>query len=189
VPLEPAGSADAILSAFARWSAQARVRQEAAGRARERWLHQQATEAATFTGTLLDVAESHTTVTVLTGQRRFSGRLVGVGRDLCVLEDPGRVTVIALEHVIAVQPFPGPTEPRSRAASGDRPVSLQMNFRGALGAMAVDLAPLRVALLGTETLAGTLRSAGEDVITLQMPGTPPRPAYLPIRAIEAFSPL
>ena len=54
---DPESQADALLSAFARWSAEVRVRDEAAGRTRQRWLHQQASEAATFTGTLLDLAE------------------------------------------------------------------------------------------------------------------------------------
>jgi hypothetical protein len=188
VSLDPPGDADALLSAFARWSAHTRVRDEVAGRARQRWLEQQAAEAATLTGTLLDLAEGEAPVTVLSTQRRFSGRLVGVGSDLCVLEAPARVTVIALRQVIAVRPHPSPATPRPPTASGDRAAHLTMTFRSALAAMAMDLSPVRLALIGTETLTGELTGAGDDVITLRLPGIPPRPAYLPIAAVEAFSP-
>jgi hypothetical protein len=188
VPSDLPGDADALLSAFARWSAQARVGDEAASRSRERWLRQQATESATLAGTLLDLAEGQAMVSVLSPQRRFSGRLVGAGKDFCVLEEPGRVTVIALSRVIAVQPHLSAGTPRPGAASGDRAVNLDITFCSALAALATDLAPVRVALVGTEVLVGELVSAGEDVITLRTPGTPPRPAYLPIAAVEAFSP-
>ena len=184
---DPLGDADALLSAFARWSAHTRVHGEVVGRARQRWLEQQAAEAATLTGTLLDMAEGEAPVTVLSPQRRFSGRLVGVGADLCVLEASARVTVIALRQVIAVRPHPGAT-PRPRTASGDRAVHLTMTFRNALAAMAMDVSPVRIALAGTETLTGELTGAGDDVITLRLAGVPPRPAYLPIAAVEAFSP-
>jgi len=185
---EPPGDAESLLSAFARWAAGTRVRDEAAGRARQRWLHQQASEAATLAGTLLDLAEGRAAVTILSAQRRYSGHLVGVGADLCVLEEPGRVTVVGLSRVIAVQPQPTPATARPAAASGNRAIEMVMTFQGALSAMAMDLAPVRIALVGTEILIGDLMGAGEDVVTLRVPGTPPRPAYLPVAAIEAFSP-
>ena len=58
----------------------------------------------------------------------------------------------------------------------------------ALAALAADLAPVRVALCGTETLTGELAGVGEDVVTLRVPTLPPQVVYLPMGAIESFSP-
>jgi hypothetical protein len=186
--VDPEGQADALLLAFARWSAEVRLRDGAAGRSRQRWLHQQASEAATFAGTLLDLAERRAAVSLLSPGRRFAGRLVGVGPDFCVLEEATRATVVALGRVIAVQPHPrGPTPPVA-VASGDRRAVLEMTFAQALAAMAADLAPLRLALIGSETLVGDLVGAGEDVVTLRLPGNPPRPTFVPVTAVEGFSP-
>ena len=48
-------------------------------------------------------------------------------------------------------------------------------------------APLRLALRGTETLVGDLVGVGEDVVTVRVSGHPPRSAYVPLDAVEAFS--
>jgi hypothetical protein len=188
VPADDGSQADALLNAFARWSAEMRVRAETTGRSRQRWLHQQASESATFAGTLLDLAERRSQVSVLSPGRRFSGRLVGVGANLCVLEEPTRVTVVTLSQVIAVQPHLDAPIRGLSVATGNRPVALEMTFSQALAAMASDLAPIRLALSGTETLVGDLVAAGEDVVTLRVRGNPPRSTFIPIAGVEAFSP-
>ncbi len=105
--------ADAILASFARWSGTERARAAAAARASERWLRQQREETATLAGTLVDLAEEGTEVTLLVGPRRLTGQLAGVSTDCCVIESrDGSSSLVALGRLSAVWPAtgrPGPT--------------------------------------------------------------------------------
>lgn len=177
------GAADELLRAFARWSAEVRHNEAAASRSRQRWLAQQATETATFRGTLVDLAEAGNPVNVATASHRLGGRLVGVGPDLCVVEEPARITVVDLGCVVAVTPQGAAPV----AAAGDRATAVELTFAEALATLAADLTPVRLGLRGGETLSGDLVAAGEDVVTLRLAANPPRMTYVPGAAVEAFS--
>lgn len=182
-------TADELLRAFAQWSAEVRRRDAAASRSRERWLAQQAAEAATFRGTLVDLAEAGSAVVVATPSHRFSGALVSVGADLCVVEEPGRVNVIDLSGVVGVSPLGAPGRGGwAGAATGDRAAALEVTFDEALRLMAGELAPVRLALRGGDTVDGDLIAVGHDVVTLRRPAQPPQVNYLAAPAIEAFIP-
>lgn len=181
-------AADELLGAFARWSADLRHREAAASRSRQRWLAQQATEAATLQGTLVDLAEAGAAVAVATGSHRFAGSLVGVGPDLCVVEEPGRITVLDLGGIVSVSPATPTAGGRHPTAAGDRPGALEVTYDEALRAVAAEVAPVRLALRGGATVDGELTAVGIDVVTVRLPTTPPRMTYLSAPTIEAFSP-
>lgn len=177
-------AADELLRAFARWSADVRHAEAAASRSRQRWLAHQARETATFRGTLVDLAEAGSPVSVATPSRRLAGRLVGVGPDLCVLEEAARITVVDLGCVVAVTPQGAAPV----AAAGDRATAVKLTFAEALASLADELAPVRLGLRGGETLSGDLVAAGQDVVTLRLAANPPRMTYVPGAAVEAVSP-
>lgn len=145
---------------------EARADDLAAARMRERWLRRQATEAATLVGTLLDLAESGTAVSVaLAGGRRHDGRIVALGHDVVVLADRDTVVAINLGAVTVVRPHPGQD---ARPATGDRAAALDLRFVELLARLAGDEPEVAIALVGGDALAGSLLAAGADVITLRL---------------------
>ena len=201
-----------MLAAFARWSGDERRREAAAARGRERWLRQQDAEAATLSGALVDLAEQGAEVTLVLGGRRLAGRLVGVGPDLCVLEnDRGSSSLVSLGRLGAVLPafsagggvggggsgvgFPsrpgdsGALQGRTGPVSGDRDPALRLRFADALAALAAEALPARLLLDGGEVLAGDLVGVGADVVTLRLPVPLRGHACAAIWAIDACIPL
>ncbi len=182
----PEGAADVLLASFARWAANERVAAAAEARSRERWLRQQAAEAATMVGTLVDLAEQRAEVAVLIGTRTVSGRLVGIGRDACVVaEASGAATIIPLGRVVAVR-LVG-RRPGTGEASGERPAPGTWRMVDALEALAAERSPVRLGLLGGEILAGVLLSVGEDILTVQL-ATGGQRAYIALASLETTTP-
>ncbi len=175
--------ADALLSALTAWSADTRTREAVAARTRERWLRQQAQEGATWLGVLVDLAERGSDVTVGLDGRSASGRLVGVGSDLCVLAHAGATTLIALAHVHSVRA--GGTPP---AAGSDRRPALQVSLPEALAALAAERDPVTVTLGGGGEVRGVLVAMGADVVTLRSRTRPWTHTYVPLAAIATCSP-
>ena len=103
-----AGAGDELVAAFVRWAADQRAATAAADRARARSLRDQATAAATWAGLLVDLAERLASVTTVVAGQQRSGRLVGVGRDFCVLQsDHGRTALIAVGEIAQLWPDAG----------------------------------------------------------------------------------
>lgn len=156
----------------------ARAEQAGRGRSRERSLRQQAEEDATLAGTLLDLAERRSAVTVRTATgRTHHGAALAVGHDFVVVRGENGVdTFVALAAIATVRPY------RAPPASGDR-VPSDTRLVDVLGAAAPDRP--RVALVaGTEVVAGELRAVGADVVTVQLDG-PERPlAYVSSASIS-----
>ncbi|MGI9023309.1 MAG: hypothetical protein ACR2HV_08790, partial [Acidimicrobiales bacterium] len=104
-----------------RWAAEARARDAADARVRERWLRRQAEEEAAFAGLLVSLAERGVPVIVATtGGRHHVGRVEAVGADFTVVTTTGdRSTLVSLAAVAAVRL----TGPRggSREERRDRP--------------------------------------------------------------------
>lgn len=180
------------------WAADARVREAADARVRERWLRAQAAEEASLAGILLSLAERRETVVVATvAGQRHRGVLTGVGEDFVAIRAlSGTLTLMALsglgdvrvaEHVAAAEHV-APPRPHARpAATGDRPV------RGALGARLGDVLaqaaggrPRIVVQAGTASVVGDLRAVGLDVLTVHTDGEA-GPVYVPLASVSEVS--
>ena len=171
------------------WAADARARDAAESRVRERWLRTQAEEGAQFTAVLAGLAEQGGPVTVMTAAGRpRSGRIAAVGDDFVALVLPGgRRTLIALDAVDWVQPAPAPGRRRAETGLGDRddladdeptPAALVDVL-----AQAVAHRP-RVAIEAAgATLTGELRSVGLDLLALETGGDLPSASPAPGRAL------
>ena len=157
-----------------RWAADARAREAADARVRERWLRSQSEEEASLAGVLLALAERRQTVVVTTvGGRRHRGVVTGVGVDFAALEAPaGTTTLVALTGLADVRAVEDGMRPRATAAgAGDD------DRRGAFGvrlgdvlAQAAGQRP-RISLhAGAAPVVGDLRAMGSDVLTVRTDG-------------------
>jgi len=98
---------DDLLASFADWAAAERVARAAAERSRARSLGEQAARSATWTGILVDLAERAAQVQVTAGGSKISGRLLCVGRDFLVVEQPSsRPCLVSVEAVDTLAPQP-----------------------------------------------------------------------------------
>jgi hypothetical protein len=158
----------------------------AAGRIRERWLRQQAAEAATLAGIAVDLAEARSRVTVRTrAGRSHHGRLDAVGRDFVVIRSASeRPTFLALAAVAWLRPEPG----AAGDGAGDRAAPLDVSLADVLLRLSGDRPHLQVTV-GDETVTGQLRSVGGDVLTLRIDGDPPATAHIGLGSIYEVSPL
>jgi hypothetical protein len=148
-------------------------------RSRERRLREQAASTATLAGILVDLAERATAVVIGIGEHRCSGRVVGVSRDFCLVEQlNGRPAIVPLTAVTSVAPGgPAPSTP-----AGDRHPVLSLSLVSALAAMAEDRAPVAVRA-GADHIEGDLTSAGEDVVCVRS-GPPARKlSYVPVGSL------
>lgn len=192
---DPGATPDPLDSELNRWAAELRAEDAARSRTRERWMRQQAEEAATWIGTLLDLAERRQAVVVdLRSGTTLSGALVGVGEDVCLLAAPtGRspTTLVATVHigsVRALSPVPG-------AASGDRRPSLRLTLAGALGALAAEREVAHFGLAGGGEVTGRILGFGADVLTVDPAVRTDRPhlgtdrVFVPLAAVATCAPL
>ncbi len=183
----PVEDVDAFLDDLARWTADARVDDAARSRTRERWLRQQASEDARFTGLALDLAEGGVAVAVgTTTARTLRGRIVAVARDFLVLRnDGGTATFLALPAVATIRPEAGH---RAREAASDRTGPVDTALAEVVTALAAERHRVRVVVDGGgEALAGELRSASNDVATLRLDGDPPATVYLRLASVRELT--
>ena len=178
---------DALLAELARWSAGARVDDAARARARERWLRQQAAEDARFAGVALDLAERGVAVAVgTTSARTLQGHIVAVARDFLVIRHDGNAsTFVALTSVTTIRPDAGH---RSGDAASDRTSPVDTVLADVFIALAADRPRVRVVLEGGgEALAGELRAASGDVVTLRLDGDRPATIYLQLASVRELT--
>jgi len=173
------------------WAAEARAREAAESRVRERWLRTQAEEGASFAATLAGLVERGEPVTVMTAAGRpVAGRLTAVGADFVGLRLPGgRRTLIALGAVAWVQAAPG-ARPAPDAGLGDR----EEDEDAAPGASLIDVLaqaaasrPRVMIQTGAAAVGGDLRAVGLDMLSVETAGTPPSLAYVPVGAVYEIS--
>jgi hypothetical protein len=184
MPLE---AVDAFLDDLARWTADTRIDEAARSRTRERWLRQQATEDARFAGVALDLAERGVAVAVgTTSARTLQGLIVAVARDFLVLRhDGGTATFLALPAVATIRPEAG--HPAGDAAS-DRTSPVDTVLADVFTALAADRPRVRVVVEGGgEALAGELRAASGDVVTLRLDGRRPATIYLQLASVRELT--
>ncbi|MDQ3641634.1 MAG: hypothetical protein M3450_09345 [Actinomycetota bacterium] len=174
-----------------RWAADARAREAADARVRERWLRAQAAEGASMAGVLLDLAERRETVVVATvAGRRHRGVVTGVGEDFVAMQAPsGTITLVALSALGDVRLADRGSGPGSRvaASTGDRP------GRGSLGARLADVLaqaaggrPRILVQTGAASVVGDLRAVGLDVLTVQTDGDA-GPVYVWLPSLSEIS--
>ena len=178
---------EAFLDDLARWTADVRAGEAARSRARERWLRQEASEEAVFTGVALDLAERGTGVTVGTTEgRTLHGHLIAVARDFLVLRhEGGTPTFLALTAVATLRPEAGY---RAGDAASNRPSPNATSLCDVVSALAGDRPRVRVVMEGrSEPMAGELRAAGSDVATLRLDGEPGGTVYLRLTSLRELT--
>lgn len=178
---------DAFLDDLARWSADSRADEAARSRTRERWLRQQASEEARFSGVAMDLAERDVAVAVgTTTGRTLHGRIASVARDFLVLRHHGGgTTLVALAAVATMRPEAGH---RVGDAASERTASVDAVLADVLAALSADRPRVRVVLEGGgEALAGELRGAGGEVATLRLDGDPPATVYLQLASVRELT--
>lgn len=146
-------------------------------------MRRQATERATFVGTLLDLAEAGVGVTVwVVGGRRHDGAPVGLGHDMVVLVERGDHVVVQLTAVTLVRPQPGSGAP---AASGDRAAALDLRFVELLARLVDGQPDVAIALVSGDVLAGSLLAVGDDVLSVRLAPGADGLAYCPASAVSS----
>jgi hypothetical protein len=166
---------------------EARAAEHLEARQRERRLLQQAEEEASLAGTLLDLAERGTAVTVRTETgRAHRGLITTVAHDFVALRtDGGTDLLVRLAAVVVVRPHAGERQP---AATGDRPAPSDARLVEVLAELAPDRTRVGITCRGVaERLAGELRAVGLDVVTLRLDGDPGQLCYVQAQSVlEVF---
>ena len=188
-PMEgrPMKDVDAFLDELARWTSNAKADDAARSRTRERWLRQQATEDARFSGVALDLAERGVGVAVgTTTGRTLHGRIMAVARDFLVLRaDGGTSTFLALRAIATLRPEAGI---RAGDAASERSSPVRTALADVVAALAADRPRVRVVVEGGgEALAGELRAASGDVATLRLDGGSPGTVYLQLASLRELT--
>lgn len=173
-----------------RWAAEARARDAAEARVRERWLRTAAEEEATLRSVLLRLAERATRMTLrTTSGAQFVGELIGVGSDFAALRAAGsRLTLVPLAALGSAQ----------AADSGHRPVGPGAadddDLHPSLGVCLVDLLaqaagerPRLIVDVAGHRLAGELRAVGVDILTIRASGEAAGLTYVPVQSVSAVS--
>jgi hypothetical protein len=173
-----------------RWAADARAREAADARVRERWLRAQAEEESSLAGVLLSLAERRATVVVTTAAgARHQGAVTAVGGDFAALETPaGMGTLLSLAAVADVRVVSGTDGRRSTA-----PTTGDGADRGALGVRLADVLAQaagqrpRVSIsAGAVSVLGDLWAVGGDVLTVRTDGAA-GVAYVGLASVSAVS--
>jgi hypothetical protein len=145
----------------------ARAAERSEARGQERSLRHVAEESARLAGTLVDLAERGSGVTVRTATgRSHHGPVRLVATDFCVVGSESGDVWIALAAVTTVRPHPGE---RHVAATGSRP-TVDLLLLEALSRVAPERPRLSIVLSGGESVVGQLRSVGTDLLTVRLDG-------------------
>ena len=166
-------STDELLARLGRWRGEQEAAEAARSRTRERWLRQQAAEAARLSSVALDLAERGAVVTLTTTTgSTHAATVVGVAREFVVLRSSGgRLTFVRWSCVAAIRL---PAGERAGEADADRDAPLDVRLAHALAGLVADRPRVRVLTVGcADAWTGELRSVGRDVITLRLDGAGP----------------
>lgn len=172
-----------------RWAADARAREAADAKVRERWLRVQAEESSSVAGILLSMAERRDTVLVTTlSGARHRGAVIGVGMDFVALAvASGTTTLVALAMLAQVRSVTAERRPTTGAALAD------VGDRSAFGVRLVDVLgqaagqrPRISVHAGTASVVGDLQAVGDDVLTLRADGGAGL-VYVPLRSVSEVS--
>jgi len=169
------------------WAAEARAREAAESRTRERWLRTQAEEGAEYAAVLAAMVERAAPVTVTTtAGRHLSGQLTSVGADFVALTlAGGRRTLVALHALAWVREGPGR---RSETALAERDED-RVDAAALIDVLAQVVAHRPRVTIHTDgaNLTGELRAVGLDVLAVETPGEPPALVYVRLRSVYEIS--
>ena len=173
------------LDGIRQWVADAAAKETAESKARARSLLQQATEDATFVGTLVDLAERESDLIIVTTEdTAVVGRIAAVGDDfVAVAVRNGRTSFVPTVSIAAVRAQPGT---RNVVVAGERGAPL----RARLAAVVTELAAERVRVHVTaarHAVVGELRASGDDVLVVMADGDPPVPTYIPFDSLTELA--
>jgi hypothetical protein len=169
------GGLSAALAAFV---GEAMAEEAAGARSREAFMRRTAAEDGSFAGVLVDLAERGTPVLVNgAAGRRQRGTLAAVGADFVVLRAAaGEEVLLAHRGISSVTPEPGATD-----VAGHRPVTVRVGLAEALAVLAEERPRVLLVTVGADGgLAGELRAAGRDVLSIRLEGPDRRTAYVPL---------
>lgn len=177
------------------WAAEARARDAAESRRRERWLRTQAEEGAEFASVLARMVERAAPVTLTTvAGRRLSGQPTSLGEDFVALTLPGgRTTLVALAALAWVAAAPsGGTATGRRPEPGlgdgaDRDVAAAPAALIDVLAQAVAVRPRVSVQTDGAAVTGELRAVGVDVLALETASEPPSLVYVRLRSVYEIS--
>ena len=186
---------EADIDGLERWAADARAREAAEARVRERWLRTQAEEDAHLSQVLAGLAERRSeTVVTTTGGNHVSGRVTALGRDFLALAGPGgRTTLVPLAALAWVRTMserrrrsglalgPDPIDPGSPDEHGGAAALADVLAHAAAGRPRVTLHALGA------TLAGELRAVGADVLVVETSVDPPGLTYVRLQSLSDIS--
>lgn len=159
----------------------ARADERRAARQQERWLTDVDREGASLAGTLIDLLERRSAVSIRTdGGAVHHGRVRLVGSDFCVLGTESGGVWLSLAGMTTVRPHP---DERHGPASGDR-AAIDLRLAEALARIAIERPRLGLVLAGGDRVSGELRSVGADVATLRLDGEPPGLAYVALPSVR-----
>lgn len=158
---------DAFVAELSAWAAANRANEAARSRSTVRALVEQAAADSTWSGLAVDLAEAGVAVVAAVAGHRWSGRLVGAGRDFVVLARAAAGPVLIADDALISLTR---TEPGPRSAGGSRPAgrrrpALDLGLDGALEALVAEGSPV-VVWAGGERYEGRLVSLGRDLLTL-----------------------
>jgi hypothetical protein len=184
---------DDVLTGIERWAAEARAREAAEARVRERWLRTQAQEDARFAAVLAGLAERRGVARLATtAGREVQGRVSAVGQDFVALDGlGGRVTLVTVGALAWVRPADDDRQLREDGGGGG-------DDRGGLGAAggaalvdvlahAAATRPRVSVVAGSATITGELRAVGVDVLVLETAGEQAALVYIPLPAVTQIS--
>jgi hypothetical protein len=162
--------------------ADGRADDAASERQRTRLLRQISEEEATLAGLLLDLAERATSVTMETaGAGSHRGVVRMVAKDFCVVATDVGDVWLTFAGLTVVRPHPGERHP---PASGQR-AAVDIGLAEALGRVVGERPPIRVIAAGGQRVAGELRSAGIDVLSIRIDGPEAGVVYVPVSSVRA----
>ncbi|MDQ4132111.1 MAG: hypothetical protein M3179_02655 [Actinomycetota bacterium] len=174
-----------------RWLADARAREAAEARVRERWLRQQAEEEGAFDAVLFDLAERQADVVVVSeAGNRHVGRIEAVGDDFVAVRTTGRRLVLVALHAVAQVRAPrtaaAATTRREDGAAPEAGRRVSVTLADVLARAAGERPRLQVRTAGA-TLTGHLRAVGVDVVTVTADGDPPAVVYARVASLSEVS--
>jgi hypothetical protein len=157
------------------WAGDQRADEAAGGRAREAWLRRQSEDAASLVGVLVDLAERRADVVIhlaAAGEHTVRGTIGAVGIDfIAVIQAAGPTSLVAIGAVSGVRSLGSLA---AVEATGDRLAPLRTGLVDALALLAGDRAEVRLVLVPSgQSVAGQLRAAGSDVLTMRLDTDPP----------------
>lgn len=172
-----------------RWAAEARAREAAEARVRERWLRTQAEEDARLGEVLAGMAERGATVAASTTTgRHLAGVLRRVGQDFVAIEaSSGRTTLVALPALAWCREARNDRRRPEPAVGPDARDDVEAATLVEVLAQAAMRRPRLLVHAGGASLSGELRAVGADVLVLETAEEPPGLVYVRLPSVSDIS--